>query len=216
MLDDSEVQQGVLAELAWDPRINATHIGVKANYGVVTLTGHVESFAEKCAAEEAARRVNGVKALAEELEMRLPYDRKRGDDQIAAAAIESLASDVSVHDGMIIVNVDNGWITLTGQVDWHFQREAAEQDVRRLSGVVGVSNETTIRSVVDTWDISEKITQALHRSSFYDPKAVKVTADGGKVLLTGSVRSLDDRKLAEATAWAAAGVTTVEDSLEII
>jgi len=154
--------------------------------------------------------------LAEELEMRLPYDRKRGDDQIAAAAIESLASDVSVHDGMIIVNVDNGWITLTGQVDWHFQREAAEQDVRRLSGVVGVSNETTIRSVVDTWDISEKITQALHRSSFYDPKAVKVTADGGKVLLTGSVRSLDDRKLAEATAWAAAGVTTVEDSLEII
>jgi osmotically-inducible protein OsmY len=138
--DDTKLQQAVLAELAWEPSVTAAHIGVTAISGVVTLTGHVESFAEKHAAESAAARVKGVEAVAEEIEVRLGFDAQRDDKDIAAAVVNRLEWDVAVPRDAIKAKVENGWITLSGEVDWNFQRQAAVQDVRRLLGVVGVSN----------------------------------------------------------------------------
>ncbi len=148
-LEDNQLQQAVLAELLWEPSVKSAHIGVTANEGLVTLTGHVESYAEKRAAEVAVRRVRGVKALAEEIQVQLAVGGRRNDEQIATAAMESLASDVSVHERTTFVTVEDGWITLTGQVEYRFQREAAEQDVVRLAGVVGLSNDLTIKPCVD-------------------------------------------------------------------
>ena len=134
-----------MAELGWEPSIDAGHIGVAANAGVVTLTGRVQSFPQKVAAERAAARVKGVKAVAEDIEVKLPYDIRRGDEDIAGAAIERLAWDASVPSDTIEIRVENGWITLNGEVDWRFQKEAAAQAVRTLIGVVGVSNQIEIK-----------------------------------------------------------------------
>jgi osmotically-inducible protein OsmY len=214
--EDNLLQQAVLAELLWEPSVKAAHIGVTAATGVVTLSGHVDSYAEKCAAEIAARRVRGVKALVQEIEVRLALSGGREDDQIAAAAIDSLASDVSVHEGTTIVTVEGGWITLTGQVDHRFQREAAEQDVSRLAGVVGLSNEITIKPQLDVSDLGDQITHALHRSWFFDPKTITVSATGGSVVLTGTVKSLHELNVAESTAWSAPGVTGVQNDIEVM
>jgi osmotically-inducible protein OsmY len=216
MSHDHDLQQAVLAELSWEPSVTAAHIGVAANEGVVTLTGHVESFAEKHAAEIAARRVKGVKAVAEEIEVRLSFDTRRSDTEIAAAAIERLAWDVAIPRDAVTVKVENGWITLTGQVDWHYQQEAVEQDIRPLFGVVGVSNQTAIKPRVDARNLGDDIMHALHRSWFFDPKTITVTADGGMVRLSGTVRSAHDRQVAAATAWAAPGTTAVENDIVII
>jgi osmotically-inducible protein OsmY len=213
---DSQLQQAVLSELAWDPSVIAAHIGVTAKGGVVSLTGHVESFAEKRAAEMAALRVKGVKAVALEIEVRLPLDTQRNDEEIAAAAIERLSWDVSVPRDAVGVNVEKGWLTLTGQVDWHYQKEAAEQDVHSLFGVVGVSNQTTIRQKVNVSNLSDDITHALHRSVFFDPRTVTVSAQGGKVRLTGTVHSWHDRQVAASTAWAAPGATAVQNDISVI
>jgi osmotically-inducible protein OsmY len=149
MFNDSQLQQAVLAELKWEPSVTAAHIGVTAKGGVVALTGQVESYVEKHAAETAAGRVKGVKAVAEEIEVRLPLEKKRGDEEIAAAALGRLSWDVSVPRDAVKIKVEKGWITLTGEVDWHYQTQAAEQDVRGLLGVLGVSNQTTIKSRID-------------------------------------------------------------------
>ena len=216
MSQDSKLQQAVLSELDWEPSVTAAHIGVTARGGVVTLTGHVESFIEKHAAETAARRVKGVKAVAEEIEVKLPFQRKRGDDDIAAAAIERLSWDSSVPADAVKVVVDKGWVTLNGQVDWHYQKEAAEQDVRSLHGVVGISNPTTLKPRIDVSNVSDDIVHALHRSWYYDPDAVKVSADGGKVRLTGTVHSWHERQVAAATAWAAPGASSVENNIVVV
>jgi osmotically-inducible protein OsmY len=216
MSHDNQLQEAVLAELRWDPSVTAAHIGVAANAGIVTLTGHVNSYAEKHAAEMAARRVRGVKAVAEEIEVRLPFETDRSDDEIAAAAVDRLAWDVCVPRDAIKVKVENGWITLSGEVDWHYQRSAAEQDLLRLRGVVGVSNQVSIKPRVDVSNISDDIMHALHRSWFFDPKTITVSARGGKVRLVGTVKSLHDRQVAAATAWEAAGVTDVENDIVVI
>ena len=213
MSHDRRLQQAVLDELSWEPSVTAAHIGVTASAGVVTLTGHVESFAEKHAAEEAARRVKGVKAVAAEIEVRLPFERQRGDDDIAAAALERLAWDSSVPHGAFQVVVEKGWLTLTGQADWFFQKDAAEQDVRRLFGIVGVSNRIVLRPRVDIANLRDEITHAMHRSWYFDNDNVKVSADGGRIRLTGTVNSLGDRDTAAATAWAAPGAISVENDI---
>lgn len=215
-MSDNALQEAVLAELCWDPSVTAAHIGVTANAGVVTLTGHVGSYAEKGAAETAVRRVRGVKAVAEEIEVRLTFETKRKDDEIAAAAIDRLAWDVSIPEDSIQVKVQGGWLTLTGEVEWHYQREAAEQDVRRLFGVVGVSNQISIKPRVDVENISDDIMHAMHRSWFFDPQTITVSADGGKVRLNGTVSSPHDRQVAAATAWAAPGVTKVENEIVVV
>ena len=216
MSQDTHLQLSVLAELEWEPSVTAAHIGVTANAGVITLTGHVESYAQKHAAEAAARRVKGVLAVAEELEVQLPFERKRGDDEIAAAIVDRLAWDVSVPRDAVQVIVKEGWVTLTGKVDWNYERKAAEQDVRRLHGVVGISNQVSIKPQVNTSLIGDNIMHALHRSWFFDPNPVTVTAEGGKIRLTGSVHSMHVRQVAAETAWGAPGAVDVENLLAVI
>jgi osmotically-inducible protein OsmY len=216
MSQDSQLQQDVLAEFKWEPSVTPGHIGVSANHGIVTLSGHVDSYAQKHAAEAAARRVKGVRGVAEEIEVRLPFDAQRTDDDIAAAAIDRLAWNVSVPKDSVMVKVEDGWVTLTGQVDWWYQKDAVEQDIRPLLGVVGVSNQTTIKPRIDTASLSDDITHALHRSWFFNPDNVHVRAEGGSVVLSGTVPSPHDRQVAAQTAWSAPGVTSVENDIAVV
>jgi osmotically-inducible protein OsmY len=216
MSQDSQLQQDVLAEFKWEPSVTAGHIGVTARHGVVTLSGHVDSYAQKHAAETAARRVKGVMGVAEEIEVRLPFDTKRNDEDIAAAAIDRLAWNVSVPKDSVMVKVENGWVTLTGQVDWWYQKDAVERDIRPLAGVVGVSNQTTIKPRVDTASLSDDITRALHRSWYFTPDNVHVRAEGGKIILTGTVQSPYDRQVAAETAWSAPGATSVQNDIVVV
>lgn len=216
MTNDSQLQQAVQAELKWEPSVTAAHIGVTAHAGVVTLTGHVETYPEKHAAEMAATRVKGVKAVAEELEVRLPFETQRSDEAIAAAAIERLSWDVSVPTDTVQVKVENGWVTVSGQVDYYYQKNAPEQDIRPLIGVIGVSNQITIKPQVDAGNISDNIMHALHRSWFFDPKTIQVSVVGGRVKLTGTANSAYDKEVAASTAWMAPGVTNVENDLAVL
>jgi len=215
MTNYSQLQMSVTEELSWEPSIQAAHIGVAANNGVVTLSGHVDTYMEKSAAENAARRVKGVKAVAEEIEVKLAIGVKRTDEEIAAAALNRLEWDVEVPNDVIRIKVEKGWVTLTGDVDWHFQKEAAQRDVHALLGVIGVSNQVAIKSRVNEKNISESIRHALHRS-WFDPKTITVTAQGGKVHLTGTAHSWVDRQLAGATAWAAPGATAVQNDITVM
>jgi osmotically-inducible protein OsmY len=215
MSQDGQLQEAVLAELSWEPSVNAAHIGVTADAGVVTLSGHVASYAEKKAAESAARRVRGVKAVAEEINVRLPADVNWTDAEIAAVVVDRLEWDVLLPKDAVKVKVEHGWVTLSGEVAWNYQKEAAAQDVRPLYGVIGVSNDITIRNSVDTSHISDEIMHALHRSWFFNPADIKVYAKDGQVTLVGKVRSPHDRQVAAATAWAAPGVTDVENELVV-
>jgi len=216
MSQDRELQESVMAEFGWEPSIDASHIGVVAIAGVVTLTGHVQCFPQKVAAERAAARVKGVKAVIEEIAVKLPDDIRRGDESIAGAAIERLAWDVSVPHDAVEINVENGCVTLNGQVDWQFQKEAAAQAVRTLIGVVGVFNQIEVKPTVHADDVGQNITRALHRSWHYDPNTISISAQGGKITLTGQVTTWNARDLAGATAWSAPGVTYVENQISTI
>lgn len=214
--DDAGLQQAVMDELRWEPRVDAAHIGVTARAGVVTLTGNVACFAQKQAAELAAGRVRGVRALAEDLIVRLPVESERSDADIAAAAISRLFWDVSVPQNRVLVEVDEGWVTLTGELDGHHQREAAAADIRGLHGVVGLSNRITLRANVDTANLSDDITYALHRFWLFNPKTIGVTASGGRITLTGTVHSWRDRQTCAETAWAAPGAIHVQNDITVV
>jgi osmotically-inducible protein OsmY len=215
MSHDSNLQRAVLAALNWEPSVVAAHIGVTAQDGVVTLSGHVDSFVQKHAAEDAARRVKGVRAVAGDLDVQLAFDHQRTDDEIAAAALERLSWDVAVPSDTIRLEVDHGWVTMTGQVTWHFQKEAAEQALRPLAGVVGISDQIVIAPRVSASNISDDIMHALHRSWFFDPRTITVTAQGGDIRLTGTASSWHDRQVAAETAWAAPGATSVENDIRV-
>lgn len=212
MSQDRSLQQAVLAEFLWEPSITAAHIGVTARDGVVTLTGHVPSFFEKAEAEKAAARVKGVKAVAQELEVRRPAGNGRSDEDIARAAIDRLFWDVTVPQDAVKLEVEKGWVTMTGEVEWHYQKDAAARLVHGLHGVVGVANLLTLKTRVNTANIGHDIGVALHRA-WFDPDTISVTANGGKVKLTGTVRSPNDRWTAGSTAWGAPGTTEVENDL---
>jgi osmotically-inducible protein OsmY len=214
-MNDRIVQEAVIDELEWEPSVTAAHIGVSANNGVVTLTGHVDSYTQKLAAERAAGRVAGVKAVAEELEVRYPFDPP-DDSDIAKCALQALSLDFEVPKDGINVKVDKGWVTLSGTVDWYYQKNAAEVDVRKLRGVVGVTNDINIEPKVQASDVRAKIKAAFARNARIDANNIIVTANGGKVTLTGNVDSWYQRELAENTAWSAPGVTKVDDRLSII
>lgn len=216
MPQDTHLQLEVLAELDWEPSVKAGHIGVTAAAGVVTLTGIAESYAEKHAAEVAARRVKGVLAVAQEIEVQLPFERQRGDTEIAAAALERFAWDVSIPRDAVAVKVEKGWVSLTGEMEFHYQRDAAEQGVRRLHGVTGVSNLISLKPGVSTANIGTDISAALHRSWVPDAHAITVTATNGRVRLTGNVHSSHARQVAGETAWGAPGAIDVENLLAII
>jgi len=215
MTQDRHIRDSVLAELLWDPSLSAEHIDVAADNGVVTLTGSVPNYLQKHAAEKAAARVNGVKAIAQELEVRLNSSFQHSDQEIARAAVDRLAWDVSIPRDAVKVEVEKGWVTLTGQVAWHYQKDAAEQIIRSLRGVIGIVNRTTIKAPVNTSNIGYDIGVALHRS-WFDPHTITVTAEGGKVKLTGTVHTPGDRSTAGSTAWASPGTTDVENNLIVV
>jgi osmotically-inducible protein OsmY len=216
MKTDSQLQKSVQDELAWEPSVTAAHIGVAAKDGVVTLSGHVTTYSEKYAAEKAVGRVKGVKAVAEELEVRLPFETKRTDDDIAAAAIQRLDWDTSVPSDSVKVHVEKGWLTLTGQVDWKYQKDAAHDDLRPLSGVVGMSDQITLKPRPSAMDISSDIRNALHRSWSFSKDNVLVSATGGSVKLTGTVPTYGDKFVAGETAWCAPGVTKVVNDIAVV
>jgi osmotically-inducible protein OsmY len=215
MTADSHLKTAVLDELKWEPSVDSAHIGVTAHGGVVTLTGHVDNYTQKLGAERAASRVKGVKALAEEIEVKLPFDIKRSDEDIAAAAIERLSWNATIPDGAIKVRVEQGWINLTGAVSWHFEKLAAEQDVRALSGVIGVSNQVVVKPAVSASNVKDAIESALHRSWYYDPNTIDVSAQGGRIRLTGHVTTWNARELAGSAAWSAPGATSVENDIVV-
>ena len=215
MISDLQLRQDVLDELEFEPSVNAAHIGVAANRGVVTLTGFVTNYAEKAAVERAARRVKGVKAIAEEIEVRLPSDTKRSDDEIAARALDILKWQVGVPADRIKVKVERGTVTLTGDVDWQFQKTDAEHVVHKLTGVANVVNQIRVASAVRASEVKEKIQKALERSADVEASRITVQTEGGRVVLSGKVRAWYERDIAERAAWSAPGVTEVQDHLTI-
>lgn len=215
-MTDSQLRQNVIDELEFDPSLDAAHIGVAVDHNVVSLTGHVNSYAEKVAAIAAVRRVSGARAIAENIEVRYPAQHKTADDQIAKRACDILDWDMFVPKGAVDVLVQDGWITLSGNVDWYYQRTAAEDDMRKLSGVCGVTNTIAVEPRVDPTNVKHKIEAALERHTELEAKAIRVSVKGGNtVVLEGKVDNWDERRAVEHAAWSAPGVAYVEDRLTI-
>jgi osmotically-inducible protein OsmY len=214
-MNDDMLQREILDELKWEPSIDPAEIGVAVKDGVATLTGHVDSYAQKLAAERAAKRVRGVRGVAEEIEVRIPMVTQRTDADIARAALNALQWNVRVPDEQVKVKVEDGWVTLEGEVDWGFQKEASVDAVRDLIGVCGVSNLLTVKPKVQTQEIKAKIAQAFKRSAELEADRIKVEAMNGKVTLSGKVHSWSERDEASRVAWAAPGVSAVVNQLMI-
>jgi osmotically-inducible protein OsmY len=215
-MSDRTLKQAVEDELEWEPSINAEHIGVTAEDGVVTLSGHVGSYTEKFTAEKAAKRVKGVRAIAQEIEIRFPSDKKTSDDQIAKRALDIIAWDSTIPKDKVQVKVQGGFVTLSGQVDWHYQRADAEYAVRKLAGIKGLSNEIQVKPRVQALDVKQRIESALKRNADLEADSIKVSVLNGRVTLDGKVKAWYERDLAERTAWSAPGVISVEDHISIV
>lgn len=215
MKTDAQLKADVTDELAWDPSLDAANVGVMVSEGVVTLTGHLDSFAEKHAVEQAVRRVGGVRGIAVELDIKLPASGERSDSDLARAATESLRLNSLVPDDKVQVEVENGWVTLTGEVDWSYQFASAEQCIRPLAGVRGLFNQITIKPRVKGEDIARQITAALTRQATREARHIGVDVEGGVVTLSGKVHSLAEHDAAIGVAFSAHGVSHVVDHLQV-
>lgn len=216
MKNDSQIKQDVIDELKFQPNVRETEIGVAVKEGVVTLSGFVDSFAQKLSAERAAENVSGVRAVAEDLKVKLAHSFERSDTEIALAAVNALKWNVEVPDTKIKLRVENGFVTMEGDVDWQFQKSSAYDSVRYLLGVKGVRNVLVVRQPkASAFEVSQKIQDAFKRSATIDSQKVSVEAIDGRVVLKGTVRSWSERQDAERAAYATPGVTTVDDFISV-
>jgi osmotically-inducible protein OsmY len=213
MKTDDQLKHDVLAELEWEPSVDHAHIGVAVQDRVIMLSGQVNSYAEKLAAEAAARRVVGVQAIAEEIAVRYPSDPKTSDAEIAKRIVDLFRWDVMVPNDKIGVKVEKGWVTLTGTVDRHYQSEAARTAVNRIHGVHGISNLIALRKMPASADVRQRIEAAFKRNADLDADAITVVTEGNKVRLGGRVHAWREREIAERAAWAAPGVAAIEDNI---
>ena len=211
---DMQLKQDIETELRWDPKINAAQIGVSVDKGVVSLLGAVDTYAEKWAAEDATKRVGGVRTVAQDLTVKVLTDHKRSDSDIAAATQNALKWDVFV-PASVTAEVEKGTVTLGGEVTWNYQREGAERAIRHLAGVVAVNNYVKLKPQTSTAQVKEKVEAALQRQATADGKAIHIETSGGRVTLTGNVSSWQSIEDAANAAWAAPGVTEVVDHLKL-
>ena len=212
---DTDIQKDIIAELKWEPSLRDDDIAVSVRDGVVTLAGFTDSYVDRWKAEQVTSKVKGVKAIANDIEVKLPSSSTRPDPDIARAALDALRWNISVPHDRIKVKVEKGWVTLEGDVDWYYQKEAAERSVRYLTGVRGVSNLMTLRARPVPADIKQKIKDALQRGAEFDAEHITVEMDGSKVILRGTVRSFAEMQDAERAARNAPGVTEVENRLTV-
>lgn len=212
---DSDIETDVVAELKWEPSLRGDDIAVAVRDGVVTLAGFANSYADKWKAEQVASKVKGVKAIANDIEVKLPSGSARPDPDIARAAVDALQWHVTVPQERIQVKVEKGWVTLEGNVDWYYQKEAAERAVRYLTGVKGVSNLIVVSAHPSRTDVKQKIKDSLQRWALFDADRITVDVDGHKATLRGTVRSYAELKDAERAARNAPGITEVENKLII-
>jgi osmotically-inducible protein OsmY len=215
MKTDVELQRNVTDELSWEPSVNAAHVGATVMDGVVTLSGSVPSYAERVGAELACRRIHGVQAVANELEVNLPDDSLRTDADIQAEATGALRSDLSVPPDAVRVVVRNGWVILEGDVAWAYQRDKAENAMRSLTGVLGVRNLVSVTAAVSPAEVKSHIDAALERSGAVDARGVHVEVRGGEILLRGHVSSWAEKEAIERAAWTAPGIYGVEDQITV-
>ncbi len=214
-MGDKLIRQNIIDELDFDPSIDAAHIGVAVENGIVTLSGHVGSYTERVAAEKAAQKVRGVRGVVEEIRVRFGGETPPRDEDIAQRAVQMLDWSVTVPKGAVQVKVQNGWVTLTGKVDWQYQKEEAYRSIRRLAGVAGIMNTIEVMPKASAPDVRAKIMAALKRNAELEADAIKVTVKDAKVVLEGKVNAWYERELAENAAWSAPGVRAVEDHLTL-
>ncbi len=214
-MDDSMLRQAVLDELEFEPSIDAAHIGAAVDHGVVTLMGHVGDYSQKHAALDAVLRVHGVRGIADEIEVRYPAQKKTSDDEIATRAANILDWDSALPKDAIKVEVRRGWITLTGKVGWKYQQAHAEQDIRRLSGVVGVTNSIEIEPPLQATDVRQKIESAIKRRADAEIRGITILVRNDEVVLEGTVSTWDERMAVENAAWSTPGVKAVDDRIRI-
>jgi osmotically-inducible protein OsmY len=215
MKNDRELQHDVIDELEWQPSVDASKIGVTADHGVVTLVGEVNTYSEKFEAEKAAKRVAGVQALANDLEVKVDDPRPPHDADIAQRALSAIDWNVAIPKGRVKVMVSSGWVTLEGDVEWMYQKRAAEDASRGLNGVRGITNNIAVRPRVEAGEVKHKIEAALRRNAELDAQKITVETSAGNVILRGNVRSWAEHEDAVDAAWSAPGVTKVEDQLAI-
>jgi osmotically-inducible protein OsmY len=213
---DTQLQEDVLEELTWNPQVRPNEVGVSVEKGIVTLSGWVDSYAKRWAAERAALRVTGVKAVANDLKIRLPHAAERTDADLARAVLDRLAWDAEIPSQGIHVAVSQGWVTLSGEVDYAFQHDAVARAIRHLAGITGVSNQIVVRQTGPVaGDVKQRIERALVRNAETDANHITVTISGSKAILRGRVRAWVERRAAEASARFAPGITAVDNQIEV-
>jgi osmotically-inducible protein OsmY len=213
MKTDTEIQKNVMDELKWDPILNASEIGVAVKNGIVTLSGTIDSYFKKDEAENAAKRVNGVRAVASDIDVTSPSNSSKTDTEIARVIADTLKYNSAVNEDKIKIKVDNGWVTMEGTVDWEYQKEAVRTAIKNISGVKGMANLIRITPVVTAKDIQQKIAAAFQRHANLDSERILVDVNQNKVTLSGKVRSWIEKNDAENAAWRAPGITSIENRI---
>ena len=215
-MSDSSLRQDIIDELDFEPSIDAADIGVAVEDGVATLTGHVPTYAQKITVEDVVRRVKGLKGIAQQIEVRPFGTNRTADDEIAKRALSTISWNTAIPDDAVQVKVQEGWVTLTGKVEWQYQKTAAADAVRDLAGVVGITNRIEIASRASAFDLKKRIEDALKRNAEIEAQAIRVNVlDGGKITLDGKVHAWSERRAAERAAWSAPGVKVVDDRITI-